>query len=120
MAAVVLRFRSSLAALVIDGRKTQTLRRGVGALRAGAVVGAGCRYDRPAFATLRIESVDAVLVWELDDVDVQREAAGSLDALRAALRATYPRADALVRVRFELVALDVSASAWSSAIASPR
>jgi hypothetical protein len=97
------------------------LRRQVGGLHAGDVVGAVCRYDRPPFAWLVLESVDAVLVRELSDVDVAREGAPSRDALVGALRSLYPRTDALVRVRFGLAeSLPVSSSAVAMSSSSPR
>jgi hypothetical protein len=84
-------------------------------------VAARCRYDVAPFASLLVESVDAVLVRELSDVDVEREGASSLRELVRAVRALYPRTDAVVRVRFRVVALGaVSASAVSVSSGSPR
>jgi uncharacterized protein YqfB (UPF0267 family) len=89
---------------VLTGRKTQTLRaripRGVDV---GVVLDAGCRYDRPPFARLRVVGVDLVDVAALDEQDVEREGLERLDDLRAAVGELYADAGSLVRVRFELV-----------------
>lgn len=82
---------------------------------------AACRYDRPPFASLRLLGLDVVAVHELDELDAAREDAGNAARLREAVRELYPTADALVRVRFELVeGLPTSARAASSSSASPR
>jgi hypothetical protein len=124
MAAVVLRFRASFVESVRSGVKTQTLRRQAGGLEVGDVVAACCRYDRGAFAWLLVESVDAVLVRELDELDVQREGSTSRAELVAALRVLYPRTDALVRVRFRVVRTAgdsaVSSRADSTSSGAPR
>jgi hypothetical protein len=73
----------------------------------GAVVDAACRYDRPPFASLRVQAVEAVLVRELDDE--QREQVKRL----------YRRTGALVRVRFELVS-PTSAIASGRSMRSPQ
>jgi uncharacterized protein YqfB (UPF0267 family) len=95
---------------ILCGAKTETLRRDVPAgVKVGAVVRAACRYDRPAFALLRVVAVEAVLVRELD---VEQ---------RVELKRLYPRVGALVRVRFELVAdSPTSATATSCSSSSPQ
>ena len=87
----------------------------------GDVVEAGCRYDRPPFASLRLLALEPVDVDELDELDAAREDVGNVAALRELVRELYPSATSLIRVRFELMGDSrVSATASSSSSGSPR
>jgi uncharacterized protein YqfB (UPF0267 family) len=118
----VLRFQARWIEPISSGRKTQTLRRRLpGGVEVGALLDAGCRYDRPPFARLLIEDVDCVTADELDAVDVAREDVESLDVLLDALDELYRGAAVLVRVRFVVVAgSPVSELASSSSSGSPQ
>ena len=92
-------------------------------MEAGLVVDARCGYNRPPFASLEIERVDAVLVRKLTRADARRQGLETVEQLREEVRRLYPRTDALVRIRFRLLSdnsAPVSAAATSSSsIASP-
>jgi uncharacterized protein YqfB (UPF0267 family) len=98
-----LRFKAPLIDPILTGRKTQTLRARIPAsIVRGSVIDAGCRYDRPAFARLRIVSVDQVELEELTQADAGREGLASLEELVTGVGRLYPDVAQLIRVRFEL------------------
>lgn len=81
-------FKQQFVSPILNGEKTDTIRKTTN-LRAGDIVDAGCRYDLPPFAALRVLSVSDVT---LDDMDPER---------RAGVVATYPGEQRFVRIAFE-------------------
>jgi uncharacterized protein YqfB (UPF0267 family) len=98
----LLRFQARWIDPILSGAKTQTLRRSLsGSVLCAEVVDAACRYDRPAFARLRVTAIDRVGVAELTEIDAVREGL-SLEELRETVESLYPGVRALLRVRFAL------------------
>ena len=95
-------FRAPYVPLILDGTKTQTLRRTVaGTVVCSDVIHAMCSHAEPPFATLHVVSIDRVDVADLTRADARREGT-PLPALLDALDALYPDADSLIRVQFRL------------------
>ena len=83
-------FKAEFVQPILDGRKVDTIRRWT-RLRAGDLVDAGCRYDHPPFAVLRVLSVTPVTYADMD-----RERALGVAAM-------YPGSREFVQITFEVV-----------------
>lgn len=81
-------FRQQFIAPILSGEKCDTIRKAT-RLIAGDIVQAGCRYDQPPFATLRVLSVSNVT---LSDMDPERA---------AGVGETYPGVRHFVQIAFE-------------------
>ncbi len=83
--------------------KTSTIRRQNGRLpRAGDVVAASVG-PRPAFATLKIRSVETLRLIQIDDRLARDDGFPNAKTLRARLVETYPGETNFVLIRFDVV-----------------
>lgn len=93
---------------ILEGRKTQTLRRPARLPRAiytgSEPIEARNNHNRPPFARLDIVQIDTVTVEQLTRGDAKREAVPSLKALRVILTDLYGEEPGpLVRIRFVVI-----------------
>lgn len=99
-----LSFKSRYIEPILDGTKTQTLRRYSTTLpQAGEPVSFRCRQDQPAFATARVVAVDGPLTLDdLDEADAAVNGYENLESFLDDVRVLYGSAG-LARVSFVLV-----------------
>ena len=98
----VLYFKSRWIDPILDGVKTQTLRRRIpGTLWCDDTFDAGCSWLDPPFARLEVVSIDHVHVDDLTRADARRGAT-MLGTLIDGIEQTYPDVASLVRIRFRL------------------
>jgi uncharacterized protein YqfB (UPF0267 family) len=83
-------FKAEFIEPILVGHKTDTIRRST-TLQPGDYVNAGCRYDKPPFAVLRVLSVSRVTYADMD-----RERAMGVAAM-------YPGAKEFAQITFEVV-----------------
>ena len=96
-------FTSRWVEPILDGRKTQTLRRTIPATVAVAdTIHALCDHRYGPFADLAVLSVDRIALVDLTRADARREGLRSLPHLLDALDALYPGVPNLMRLKFQL------------------
>ncbi len=96
-------FRNDYVDPILAGTKTSTIRRQNGRLpRAGDVVAASVG-PRPAFATLKIRSVETLRLIQIDDRLARDDGFPNAKTLRARLVETYPGETNFVLIRFDVV-----------------
>lgn len=98
----ILQFRGVYVPLILDGRKTQTIRAKLGG---GFAVGRSLRIQNGYSATSHvadatISAVDEVPIAELTERDAKLDGFPSLDELLAVIASTYPGATRVFRVRW--------------------
>lgn len=98
----ILQFRGVYVPLILDGRKTQTIRAKLGG---GFAVGRSLRIQNGYSATSHvadatISAVDEVPIAELTARDASLDGFSSLDELLAVIASTYPGAERVFRVRW--------------------
>lgn len=98
----LLQFRGVYVPLILDGRKTQTIRAKLGG---GFVAGRPLRIQNGYSATAHvadatIDAVDEVPIAELTERDAKLDGFPSLAELLTAIAATYPGAARVFRVRW--------------------
>lgn len=98
----LLQFRGVYVPLILDGRKTQTIRAKLGG---GFVAGRPLRIQNGYSATAHvadatIAAVDEVPIAELTERDAKLDGFPSLDELLAVIASTYPGATRVFRVRW--------------------
>ena len=101
----VLRFTREWVDPILDGRKTQTLRKNVArTVRPGEVVDAQCgsRYRPETFAQLEVISVEPVALDDLTRGDARREAV-TYRRLIDGIQSLYPGVSQFTRVIFRVV-----------------
>lgn len=99
-----LMFKQTFIRPILEGRKTQTIRRSTHCA-AGDLVAARCQYHRPPFALLRISAIESFRFDELSESDACADGFQSVSELRMALRKLYPRllpTVRLYRIRFDV------------------
>lgn len=99
-------FKQRFIAPILDGTKRQTLRTRT-TVETGDLALARCRYDRPAFARLRILGVERTQLGDLTERDAIADGLASLADMRQLWGRMYPdepwRSDRRVfRIHFKL------------------
>jgi hypothetical protein len=92
-------FKKAYAQAIVDGRKTQTLRKAT-SLSEGDEVACFCKWGEPPFARVRIEAISWVSLWELTDADAQADGFPDRDELVKVLERLYPGTDRFAKLAF--------------------